>query len=267
MWPFWKGISTDVHSLNNKADHSPPLPQLTNKPTMTGILYFQSLHDVKNIKLRALHPPELLDFCYHLLGNWLWLSYLMASCPRGRMQWLNTGLVSIKVQLLPTLLTVAVPQCPCCFPTQRLFCVTSISDSPEWVIGFERNKKKLLSGLIGLAEPRASVCEGVAWIHRENLKNASRASAGSQQLHHRSYISSSAEHDRSEKIARTKKCHSFSFVAVISKAKFQSRMWRSCQEPHKLQKCLAFYLIAINHLCLNWINEEQFYFSLQWMKT
>lgn len=40
IWPFWKEISTDVHSLNNKADHPPPLPQLTNnKPTVTGILY------------------------------------------------------------------------------------------------------------------------------------------------------------------------------------------------------------------------------------
>lgn len=84
IWPFWKEISTDVHSLNNKADHPPPLPQLTNnKPTVTGTLYsFTCLHDVKNTTL--LHLPELLDFCYQLFGNWLWLSYLMASSPRSK---------------------------------------------------------------------------------------------------------------------------------------------------------------------------------------
>lgn len=64
IWPFWKKISADVHSLNNKADHPPPLPQLTNnKPTVTGILlFFHSPHDVKNImlwgkKTKLLHLP------------------------------------------------------------------------------------------------------------------------------------------------------------------------------------------------------------------
>lgn len=47
-----RDIDTDVHFLNNKADHPPPWPQLTNnKPTVTRILYIHSVHDVKNIKL------------------------------------------------------------------------------------------------------------------------------------------------------------------------------------------------------------------------
>ena len=207
-------------------DRSSPISQ-----PWQGSFTFNHCMMWKTWSLGFLYPPELLDFCYHLLGNWLWLSYLMASCPRGRMQWLNTGLVSIKVQLLPTLLTVAVPQWPCCFPTQRLFCVTSISDSPQWVTGFERNKIKLLSGLIGLAEPRASACKGVAWIHRENLKNASRVSAGSQHLHHGSYISSSAEHNRSKKIAETKKCRRFSFVAVMSKETLKAECGGAISKP------------------------------------
>lgn len=52
IWPYWKGISIDVHSLNKNADHLPPWPQLTNnKPTVTRILYFHLLRDVKNITL------------------------------------------------------------------------------------------------------------------------------------------------------------------------------------------------------------------------
>lgn len=87
IWPFWKDISTDVHSLDNKADHPPPLPHRTNnKPAVTGMLYSFTLcimlktQCFEGKKTRVLHLPELLDLCYRLCGNCLWLSYLMASC-------------------------------------------------------------------------------------------------------------------------------------------------------------------------------------------
>lgn len=75
IWPFWKDISTDVHSLNNKADHPPPQPHLTNnKPTVTGILYcllttWCEKHKAFGEKTRVLHLSEQLEFCYQLFGK------------------------------------------------------------------------------------------------------------------------------------------------------------------------------------------------------
>lgn len=86
IWPFWKDISTDVHSLNNKADHPPPLPHLTiiSQPWLESFILslcaWCEKHNALGKKTRVLHLPELLGFCCRLCGNCLWLSYLMASC-------------------------------------------------------------------------------------------------------------------------------------------------------------------------------------------
>lgn len=125
--------------------HSSPI---INQPWRGSFYSFTRPIDVKNTMLWGKKKLSFYIFqswfqSYQLFGNWLWLSYLMASCPTSKVQ-LNPLAYSSSAVPIP------LPHMVC----HRHKGCTSISDS--------RNESSLLKNmalwwvLIALAEPRAS---------------------------------------------------------------------------------------------------------------